>query len=54
MAAQKDPVCGMDVEERVALWKSKQNGQIYLFCSKECKSQFDQQPEKYSHEQQPT
>ncbi len=54
MAKQKDPVCGMEVEERSVLWKSKQNDHTYVFCSKECKEQFDQQPEKYSHEHQPT
>ena len=54
MAKQTDPVCGMQVEERSVLWKSQQNGQTYVFCSKECQNQFDQQPEKYSHEHQPT
>lgn len=52
MATQKDPVCGLQLEERSALWHSKRNGQTYLFCSKDCKSQFDQQPEKYTAEQQ--
>lgn len=54
MAKQKDPVCGMEVEERSALWKSSQKGQTYIFCSKECQNQFDQHPEKYSQEHQPT
>lgn len=54
MASQQDPVCGLNIEERSALWQSKRNGQTYLFCSKECKEQFDQQPEKYSHEHQAT
>jgi len=54
MSKQKDPVCGMEVEERSALWKSSQEGQTYIFCSKECQDQFDQQPEKYSQEHQPT
>jgi YHS domain-containing protein len=52
MAKQKDPVCGMEVEERSALWKSSKKGQTHIFCSKECQEQFDQHPEKYSVEQQ--
>lgn len=31
MAKQKDPVCGMEVEERSALWKSSQKGQTHFF-----------------------
>lgn len=51
---QKDPVCGMEVEERSALWKSSQKGQTHFFCSRECLEQFEQQPEKYSQEHQPS
>lgn len=41
-----DPVCGMNVEEDTAKWRSLFKGQEYLFCSKKCKDIFDRDPEK--------
>jgi YHS domain-containing protein len=43
----KDPVCGMDVDEKKAAGKSEYNGQTYYFCSPGCKKSFDKEPEKY-------
>ncbi len=43
----KDPVCGMDVDEKTAAGKSEYKGKTYYFCSPGCKKQFDQNPEKY-------
>ena len=43
----KDPVCGMDVDERSAAGKSEYKGQTYYFCSPGCKRSFDRDPEKY-------
>lgn len=43
----KDPVCGMNVDERTAPAKSEYNGQTYYFCSMGCKQSFDKAPEKY-------
>ena len=43
----KDPVCGMDVDERSAAGKSEYKGQTYYFCSPGCKRSFDKDPEKY-------
>jgi len=42
----KDPVCGMSVKEEKGI-KSDYAGQTFYFCSKLCKSLFDQDPEKY-------
>ncbi len=42
----KDPVCGMDLDEKTAL-RSEYKGQTYYFCSPGCKRSFDQEPEKY-------
>jgi YHS domain-containing protein len=42
----KDPVCGMDVDEKTAL-KSEHKGQTYYFCSPGCKRSFDKEPDKY-------
>lgn len=44
----KDPVCGMDVDERQAAGKSEYQGQTYYFCSPGCKQAFDKNPEKYA------
>jgi YHS domain-containing protein len=44
----KDPVCGMEVDEKTAAGKSEYKGQTYYFCSPGCKRTFDQHPEKYA------
>lgn len=43
----KDPVCGMDVDERKARSKSVYKGKTYYFCSPACKMQFDNNPEEF-------
>jgi Cu+-exporting ATPase len=43
----KDPVCGMDVDERQAAATSEHNGRTYYFCSPGCKRSFDKEPAKY-------
>lgn len=43
----KDVVCGMMVDPKTAE-KSEYRGQMYYFCSKGCKAQFDKNPEKYT------
>jgi YHS domain-containing protein len=50
----KDPVCGMHVTYDTAKARSEYEGQTYYFCSLDCKEQFDQEPEKYITEEQPT
>jgi len=47
MATQKDPVCGMQVDDQNASAKSQYQGKNYSFCSADCKRKFDQQPEQY-------
>ncbi len=44
---QIDPVCGMQVDENTAQYKSEYNGKIYYFCAPGCKKTFDSEPEKY-------
>jgi len=48
----KDPVCGMQVDEKNASASSMYQGQKYSFCSQDCKRKFDQQPEKYAQSAQ--
>jgi len=47
MTMAKDPVCGMDVDEKSAAGKSDYQGKTYYFCSAGCKASFDKNPEKY-------
>lgn len=42
-----DPVCGMEVAQGSAAATSTWNGSTYYFCSKSCKTEFDQGPAKY-------
>jgi len=43
----KDPVCGMDVDEKTAAYKSIQANNVYYFCSATCQNEFNKNPEKY-------
>ena len=43
----KDPVCGMNVDPNDADYESVYKDETYYFCSKHCKTQFDEDPEKY-------
>ncbi len=44
----KDPICGMDVDEKEAAGNSEHKGKTYYFCAPGCKKTFDGDPEKYS------
>jgi Cu+-exporting ATPase len=44
----KDPVCGMDVDESKAQFKSEHMGKTYYFCSEGCKRMFEKEPKKYA------
>lgn len=43
----KDPVCGMEVDEQTAQWKSKYNDKTYYFCAERCKNVFDKKPDSF-------
>jgi YHS domain-containing protein len=45
---EKDPVCGMTVEQRNAAGQSEYQGKTYCFCSKKCKEKFDKEPAKFT------
>jgi YHS domain-containing protein len=47
----KDPVCGMNVDEKTAKLKSDYMGKTYYFCSQMCKTTFDKDPAKYAGSQ---
>lgn len=44
----KDPVCGMQVDEKQAPASSVYQGAFYGFCSEQCKHKFDLNPERYA------
>jgi YHS domain-containing protein len=44
----KDPVCGMNVTEKTAKFKSDYKGKTYYFCAQSCKTTFDKNPAKYT------
>jgi uncharacterized protein len=43
-----DPVCGMKVDRSRAL-QAEHAGRTYFFCSEHCRSQFEADPESYTH-----
>jgi YHS domain-containing protein len=43
----KDPVCGMNVEQKTARFKSEYKGKTFYFCNQACKATFDKNPTKY-------
>lgn len=44
----KDPICGMEVDERTARYMSEYQGKTYYFCAPGCKRTFDANPEQYA------
>lgn len=44
----KDPICGMEVNEKTAPAKSEYKGKTYYFCAPGCKKTFDANPAKYA------
>lgn len=47
----KDPVCGMEVDEKKAAATAEHMGKKYFFCSPHCKMTFEREPEKYTKEE---
>ena len=43
----KDPVCGMNIDEKKAGATAVQKGKTYYFCSANCKAKFEKEPDKY-------
>ena len=44
----KDPVCGMQVDEKRASGQTDYHGRTYYFCSPGCKAAFEKNPDKYA------
>ena len=43
---KKDPVCGMQVDEKNAV-SSQKSGDKQYFCSSECKDKYERNPDQY-------
>ncbi len=43
----KDPVCGMEIDEKKASATVTYKGTTYYFCSQECKASFQKSPDRY-------
>jgi len=43
----KDPVCGMDVDEKATNHKTTYKGKTYYFCAPGCLKAFEANPQKY-------
>ena len=48
----EDPVCGMEVTIETAPARSIYEGQVYYFCSQDCKEAFDKNTEEYIYPQE--
>jgi len=46
---QKDPVCGMMVDEKKTKLTSTYERKSFYFCSPACKTSFDKDPHRYKH-----
>lgn len=44
----KDPVCGMDVDEKAAAARQDYEGTTYYFCSRACQATFQREPQRYA------
>jgi YHS domain-containing protein len=44
----RDPVCGMQVDEKRTTTTVVYNGKTYYFCSAACQQAFEKAPEKYT------
>jgi len=44
----KDPVCGMQVDEKEPGAQVTYGGKTYVFCSAACKARFQEDPERYA------
>ena len=45
-----DPVCGMAVRDDADALKTEYAGQIYFFCSEDCRTTFEQEPQRFAQQ----
>ncbi len=42
-----DPVCGMEIDEQAAKFRTRKNGKDVYFCCPHCKARFESEPAKF-------
>jgi len=47
MWVARDPVCGMEVDEKKAKYKTEYEGKTYYFCAHGCKVMFEKDPKRF-------
>ena len=43
----KDPVCGMNIDDKKSEFHTQFGGRNYSFCSEDCKQEFEADPEEF-------
>lgn len=43
----RDPVCGMEINLENAEERSEYEGEVFYFCSDQCRNRFDEEPGKF-------
>lgn len=43
----RDPVCGVELDEPRTFTQAEHDGQIYYFCSMECRKKFETDPDHF-------
>ena len=43
----RDPVCGMQVDEKSAAARVEHDGITYLFCCEGCRQRFEEDPDRF-------
>ncbi len=46
----KDPVCGMQVDDKTAEASAQHQGRTFYFCSHECQEKFSAEPDRYARQ----
>lgn len=44
----RDPVCGMELQEKKAAARATHEGKTYYFCAAACREAFTKAPERYA------
>ena len=47
---ERDPVCGMEIEEKTAAGRSEFQGVSYYFCAPGCMQAFDEEPARFANQ----
>lgn len=46
----RDPVCGVEIDEKTAPYKTVYANNVYYFNSSECQAKFSEDPQKYAQQ----